>query len=51
LFFQSVDFPLSLPLGDLQGVIPGLTEIRGGHKSGRSVFRKNKKRNEVEDQV
>ncbi|CAK1366984.1 unnamed protein product [Cercospora beticola] len=43
LIFPTVDFPIPVPLGDLQGIVPSLTEIQGGHKSGWSILRRNKR--------
>ncbi|KAF2213444.1 hypothetical protein CERZMDRAFT_83618 [Cercospora zeae-maydis SCOH1-5] len=50
LLLPTVDFPLPIPLGDMQGVVPSLTEIQRGHKSGWSLLRKNK-RVQAEDAV
>lgn len=52
LLFPSVDFPLPLPLGDLQQIVPGLSDFRAGKaaKSGRSIFRR-KKQDVIEDAV
>ncbi|KXT10395.1 hypothetical protein AC579_7839 [Pseudocercospora musae] len=52
LLFPSVDFPIPLPLGDLQQIVPGLSDLRAGKaaRSGRSIFRK-KKQDIVEDAV
>ncbi|KAI5363643.1 Putative acetate transporter GPR1/FUN34/SatP family [Septoria linicola] len=50
LIFPSVDFPIPIPLGDLQQVVPALSDLSGGRKSGRSIFRK-RKHDTVEDSV
>ncbi|CAK4030931.1 related to GPR1 and Fun34p [Lecanosticta acicola] len=50
LIFPSVDFPIPVPLGDLQHLVPGLSELATGQRQRRPLF-KRKSYGEAEDAV
>lgn len=40
LVLPSVDFPIPIPLGDLSGVVPGLSDVMAGAGGGRNPTRR-----------